>query len=137
MLWIKTFHILFAISWLAGIFYLPRIFVHYSEGKEAGEDVRRLKIMGEMLFKFMSLMAVISITFGAILWLWFNITGMWLYAKLFFILALLIYHGVCWKYVKQMSQDMLLKKGRFYRNFNELSLLIIIPILILVELKPI
>jgi len=137
VLWIKTFHILFVISWLTGIFYLPRIFVHYSEGKEAGEDVRRLKIMGEMLFKFMSLMAVISITFGAILWLWFNITGMWLYAKLFFIIALLIYHGVCWKYVKQMSQDTLLKKGRFYRNFNELSLLIIIPILILVELKPI
>jgi len=136
MLWIKTFHILFVMSWLAGIFYLPRIFVHYTEGKEANEDVHRLKIMGERLFKFMSLMAVISIILGAILWLWFNITGEWLYVKLIFVFMLLLYHGFCWKYVIQMSKDTLLNKGRFYRNFNELSLVIIIPILILVEVKP-
>jgi putative membrane protein len=47
MLWLKTFHILFMMSWMAGIFYLPRIFVHFVEGQKAGEDVARLAIMAQ------------------------------------------------------------------------------------------
>ena len=47
MLWIKTFHILFVMAWMAGVFYLPRILVHYVEGKAADEDTRRLVTMGE------------------------------------------------------------------------------------------
>src|SRR5687768_14731415 len=54
----KAIHILFIISWMAGIFYLPRIFVHYVEGKSAGEDVRRLKTMARTLYHFASAMAV-------------------------------------------------------------------------------
>ncbi len=57
MLWIKTFHILGVMAWMAGIFYLPRIFVHYREGSDAGEDVRRLVIMAGRLYGFMTLMA--------------------------------------------------------------------------------
>ena len=53
MLWIKAFHLLFVIAWLAGIFYLPRIFVHYAEGRSRGEDVRRLIVMARRLFGFM------------------------------------------------------------------------------------
>ena len=52
MLWLKTFHILFVMSWMAGIFYLPRIFVHFVEGKQAGQDVARLAIMGRKLYGF-------------------------------------------------------------------------------------
>jgi len=137
MLWIKTFHILFVMSWLVGIFYLPRIFVHYAEGKEANEDVRRLLIMAERLLKFMTLMAILSVLFGGILWLWFGIAGNWLYVKIIFVILLVSYHVVCWHYVTKMLNGTLLKKGRFYRNFNELSLAIVIPILILVVVKPI
>ena len=53
MLWIKALHLFAVIAWLAGLFYLPRIFVHYAEGRAQGEDVRRLVVMARRLFVFM------------------------------------------------------------------------------------
>jgi len=63
MLWLKTFHILFMMSWMAGIFYLPRIFVHFVEGKEAGQNVDRLAIMAQKLYKFMTLMMMLALRY--------------------------------------------------------------------------
>ena len=82
MLWIKTFHILFVMAWMAGLFYMPRIFVHYVEGKDAGEDVRRLVIMVGKLFRFSTIMALLALGLGLWLWLWYGITGTWLKIKL-------------------------------------------------------
>lgn len=137
MLWVKTLHILTVISWLAGIFYLPRIFVHYAEGKLNGEDVTRLIIMAVNLFRFMSLMALLALGFGLLLWLWFSITGHWLYIKLVFVMFLMGYHLVCWNYLKQICNEKTHKSGKFYRRFNEFSLLFILPILVLVVVKPV
>jgi putative membrane protein len=67
MLWLKTFHILFVMSWMAGIFYLPRIFVHFVEGQKAGQQVDRLAIMAKKLYGFMTIMMGIAV--GAGLWL--------------------------------------------------------------------
>ena len=61
MLWIKSLHILFVMAWMAGVFYLPRILVHYIEGVAAGEDTRRLVTMADKLFRFSSLMALLTI----------------------------------------------------------------------------
>ena len=82
MLWIKTFHLLFVMAWMAGVFYLPRILVHYVEGKAASEDTRRLVTMAEKLLKFSTMMAALAITLGMILWLYYGITGGWMHAKL-------------------------------------------------------
>lgn len=137
MLWVKTFHVLSVIGWLAGIFYLPRIFVNFAEAIAVGEDVRRLKTMAQKLFFFMTVMAVIASVLGAWLWLGFAITGRWLYIKLFFVLVLVAYHGVCWVYVKRMGNSRFTMSSRYLRYFNELSLLVIVPILIMVVVKPI
>ncbi|MDH5737132.1 MAG: CopD family protein, partial [Gammaproteobacteria bacterium] len=64
MLWIKVFHLLFVTAWMAGLFYLPRIYVHYVEGQQAGEDVRRLVTMADKLFRFSSIMAGLALGFG-------------------------------------------------------------------------
>ena len=77
MLWIKALHVLAVIAWLAGIFYLPRIFVHYVEGRSHGEDVRRLVVMARRLFGFMTMMAVIALLLGLWLWLGFHDSGLW------------------------------------------------------------
>src|SRR6185437_13614500 len=82
MLWVKALHVLAVIAWLAGIFYLPRIFVHYAEGHSRGEDVRRLVVMARRLFGFMTLMAVFALAFGLVLWLGFHDSGRWLMVKL-------------------------------------------------------
>jgi putative membrane protein len=136
MLWIKTFHLLFVIVWMTGLFYFPRILVHYVEGDKAGEDVHRLVFMAQSLFGFMSLMAVTAILLGAWLWLDYGVVGNWLAAKLMLVLLLVLYHGQCFSYLMEMRQGSIKNTGLFFRIFNESTLLIVIPILILVFSKP-
>ncbi|GAA0793709.1 CopD family protein [Marinobacterium sediminicola] len=136
MLWFKMLHILAMTSWMAGIFYLPRIFVHYVEGREAGQDVSRLEIMARKLFGFMTIMAVFTLGLGFWLWLGYGFSGGWLHAKLLFVVLLIGYHFWCRAYLKQMQRGELSRSGRYFRLYNELPLLIFIPILIFVVVKP-
>ena len=136
LLWVKTAHILFVIAWVAGLFYLPRILVHYVEGKNAGEDTRRLVIMAEKLFKFSCLMAVLAIIPGMILWLGYDITGDWLMIKLALVVLLLGYQVQCFRFLRQMRRDEIIQSSIFFRFFNESALIIVIPILIMVVVKP-
>lgn len=135
-LWIKLLHILTMTSWMAGIFYLPRIYVHYVEGRAAGQDVARLEIMARKLFGFMSVMAVLTLIFGLWLWLGYGFRGGWVHAKLLFVGFLIGYHGWCFAYLKRMQVSQLTQSGRYFRLFNELPLLIFIPILYFVLMKP-
>ena len=137
MLWIKTFHILFVMAWMAGLFYLPRIMVHYVEGKAAGEDVRRLVTMANKLFRFSALMGAIAIVLG--LWLWFGWwlrSGGWMHAKFALVLLLIGYQFQCFLYLRQMRADGIIRTSLYFRIFNEGALAIVIPILILVVVKP-
>lgn len=136
MLWIKTFHVLGVIAWLVGIFYLPRIFVHYAEGQSREEDVRRLIIMAGHLFVFMTIMAVAAILFGSILWLGYGISGSWLHIKLLFVFGLLLYHAACGVILRHIKSGRTLTKSVCFRVFNEISLLLVVPILVLAIVKP-
>jgi len=136
MLWIKMLHVLFVIAWLAGVFYLPRICVHYVEGRNQGEDVRRLVIMAGKLLNFSTIMASLAILAGSVLWLHYNITGLWLHAKLLFVMLLIAYHFQSYRYLQQMRSNQIIKTSLFFRIYNELALLLVIPILILVIIKP-
>ena len=136
MLWIKTFHILFVMAWMAGVFYLPRILVHYVEGKAAAEDTRRLVTMAEKLLKFSTIMAALAITLGLLLWLYYGVTGGWMHAKLLFVGLLVAYQLQTFRYLSQMKRDEVLNTSLFFRLYNEGALILVVPILILVELKP-
>lgn len=136
MLWFKTFHILFVMAWMAGVFYLPRILVHYVEGRDAGEDTRRLVVMADKLLRFSSVMAVLAIILGVILWLGYHITGGWMHAKIGLVLGLIAYQVQTYRYIAQMKRDEPLKTSLFFRIYNEAALILVVPILILVVLKP-
>jgi len=136
MLWIKCFHVLFVMSWMAGVFYLPRIFVHYAEGSAAGEDVRRLRIMATRLYAFMTIMAVIALILGIWLWRAYDYHGRWLQWKLVFVFALLVYHFYCRHLVDRMRHEQPLPRALVLRFLNEGALLIVVPILILAVVKP-
>lgn len=139
MLWLKTFHILFMMSWMAGIFYLPRIFVHFVDGKEAGQDVARLAIMAKKLYGFMTIMMMLAIGSGIWLWLaYFPVAeGMgWLHAKIVFVILLLVYHMWTKRRMKEMQEGHLDHSGVYYRWANEIPLLLATVILILVVIKP-
>lgn len=138
-LWLKLLHILFMASWMAGIFYLPRIFVHYAEGQAAGEDVRRLAVMANKLVKFTTIIAVPTLVFGIALWaiLGFGNQGGWIHAKLLVVWLLIVYHGSCFYFVHQINtRGELGRSGRFFRLYNEIPLLIFFVILYLVVFKP-
>ena len=136
MLWVKTTHILFVMAWMAGLFYLPRIFVHFVEADTAGEDTRRLAIMAEKLFRFSTVMAAIALGTGLILWLHYGISGNWLNAKLLLVALLVGYQLQTYSYITDMKLSQLDGTSLFFRIFNEGALLLVIPILILVVVKP-
>ena len=136
MLWVKAAHILFVMGWIAGLFYLPRILVHFVEAEAVGEDNRRLVIMAEKLFKFSTLMAAIALVTGLGLWLHYGIAGDWLNAKLLFVALLVGYQLQIYSYIIDMKLSQLKGTSLFFRIFNEGALLLVIPILIFAVTKP-
>lgn len=137
MLWVKTFHVLFVTSWLAGIFYLPRIFVNIAQAEAAGEDTARLRDMAYRLFRFATILAVIALAFGLTLWLGFGIDGAWLHWKLGFVVLLLGYHHACGLYVSRLKKGPIGRSPTFFRIFNESGVLIVTAILIFAIVKPV
>jgi protoporphyrinogen IX oxidase len=136
MLWLKALHLIAVIAWLAGLFYLPRIFVHYAEGQRQGEDVRRLVIMARRLFGFMTLMAVLAVLLGLGLWLGFHDGGLWLMVKLLFVLGLFGYHIACCVLLARMLHGRPMPSPLALRLFNETALLLVVPIILLAVVKP-
>ena len=137
MLWVKTFHIVFVMAWMAGLFYLPRIFVHYQEGLDAHEDVRRLVTMADRLHRFTWIMAAIGSTLGIWLWLEWFFGGTWVLLKLVFIAGLLGYLLFCRSMVACMHRGGSLPlTGLQLRLFNECALLLLFPIVLLAVFKP-
>jgi putative membrane protein len=136
MLWIKALHLIAVIAWLAGLFYLPRIFVHYAEGRAQGEDVRRLVVMASRLYGFMTIMAVLAVLFGLWLWLGFHDSGRWLMLKLVFVAGLVIYHVACRVLLRRVQQTATLPSSFALRLFNEAALLLVVPIILLAVVKP-
>ena len=136
MLYLKAVHLLFDFAWMAGVFYLPRIFVHYVEGQGAGEDVRRLKVMARRLYHFTSIMAVFALGSGIWLMMAYGFRGGWLHAKLLVVVLLITYHISMRVYMKRMQQGAALPSATALRWYNELPLFLLAAILYLVILKP-
>ena len=136
MLWVKTFHLLFVIAWMAGVFYLPRILVHCREGLDAGEDVRRLAIMARRLNGFAAVMGLLAFATGLALWWALHGLGAgWLWLKLALVAALAGHQWLTWRYAQHMERAAL-PSGRFLRIHNEAALLLLLPILALAVFRP-
>lgn len=141
MLWVKSFHIIFVVSWFAGLFYLPRIFVNLAmvpPGSPAERE--RLLAMAAKLLRFMTLLAVPAVMLGLWLWLGYGIGqgpgNGWLHAKLLVVLLIITYHGVCAFELRRLASGQSRHGHRWYRWFNELPVLMLIAVVILVVVKP-
>ena len=137
MLWIKAFHIVFVVSWFAGLFYLPRLFVYHAMSED-GASRERFKVMERKLYYgIMTPGAVITIVFGVWLWLgWFGSAGGWLHAKLALVVVLIGYHLWCGRLAADFKHDRNTKSHVWYRWFNEFPVVILIAVVILVVVKP-
>lgn len=136
MLWIKAFHIIFMVTWFAGLFYLPRLFVYHATSEDAVSR-ERFKIMERKLFfGIMTPGAILTIGFGLWLWLGYGFYGGWLHAKLFLVAVLVAYHVYCGKLLFDFRHDRNRHGHVFYRWLNELPVVLLVAIVLLVELQP-
>ena len=136
MLWIKSFHIIFMVTWFAGLFYLPRLFVYHAMSEDAPSR-ERFKLMERKLFYgIMTPGAVLTIAFGLWLWLGYGFYGGWLHAKMALVAALVAYHAYCGKLMVDFKHNRNRHGHVFYRWLNELPVVLLIAIILLVELQP-
>ena len=136
MLWVKALHIGFMVTWFAGLFYLPRLFVYHAMADDAPSR-ERFKIMERKLYYgIMTPGAALTIAFGLWLWLGYGISGGWLHAKLALVAVLIAYHIYCGRLVDDFKRDANRRSHVWYRWFNEVPVLLLFGILILVVLKP-
>jgi putative membrane protein len=139
MLWIKSLHLVFVISWFAGLFYLPRILVNLAEETDA-TATERLILMARRLYRFMSLLAVPAVAFGLWLWLVYGIGkgpgNGWLHAKLLLVLLVIGYHHACGSLLKKFEHGRNTRSAKWLRWFNEVPVLLLLLIVVLVIVKP-
>jgi len=135
MLWIKALHLLFVISWFAGLFYLPRILVNLAMDSDPAAR-SRLLLMARKLYRFMTILAVPALAFGLWLWLGYGFSGGWLHAKLVLVVLLIGYHHACGRLLRKFEQDRNTRSHVWFRWFNEIPVLILLATVILVVVKP-
>jgi putative membrane protein len=136
VLWLKAFHVIFMVTWFAGLFYLPRLFVYHALSDDAA-SIARFKVMERKLYYgIMTPGAVLTLASGLGLWLGYGISGRWLYAKLGVVAALIVYHVWCGRLVAAFRGDANSRSHVWYRWFNEVPVLMLIAIVVLVVVKP-
>ena len=136
--WIKAFHVIAAIAWMAGMLYLPRLFVYHAAAEPGSKQSETFKVMERRLLRAIINPAMIA-TWALGLWLawsggWW--ASGWFHAKLALVVALSAVHGLFAKWVKDFAADRNRHPEKFYRFFNEVPTLLMIGIVILVMIKP-
>ena len=137
MLWIKALHIIFMVTWFAGLFYLPRLFVYHALSEDSMSR-ERFKVMERKLYYgIMTPGAVLTVAFGLWLWLgWFRSAGGWLHAKLALVAVLVVYHLWCGRLFKDFKHDRNRRSHVWFRWFNEFPVVVLIAVVILVVVRP-
>jgi putative membrane protein len=136
MLWVKWLHIVFMVTWFAGLFYLPRLFVYHASSEDTPSR-ERFKIMERKLYYgIMAPGAVLTVIFGVWLWLGYGPWGYWVHAKFALVLVLIAYHLYCGRLLKDFAQDRNTKSHVWFRWFNEFPVLILFAAVWLVLFKP-
>jgi protoporphyrinogen IX oxidase len=138
VLWVKALHIVMVVSWFAGLFYLPRIFVNLAMVAQAGAERDRLLLMASKLYRFVTPIAVLALAFGLWLWLGFGIgrgEG-WMHVKLAVVAALIAYHLACGRLLADFKRDGTRHSHVWFRWFNEIPVLLLLGAVVLVVVKP-
>jgi protoporphyrinogen IX oxidase len=137
-LWIKAFHIIAVIAWMAGLFYLPRLFVYHADAEKGSVQSETFKVMERRLLRIiMNPAMILTWGFGLTLaWLGNAWSDGWLHAKLVLVLALTLFHMWLAACRRRFAEDANITPARTYRMANELPTLLMIGIVILAVVKP-
>jgi len=140
-LWVKAFHIVFVASWFAGLFYLPRIFVNLAAvPADSHAERERLLLLARRLYRFAGLLMIPALGLGLVLWLYYGIGrgpgNGWMHAKLLLVLGAIGYHHVCRSLLRQFEQFTNRRSERWFRVFNEVTVILFTITVVLVVVKP-
>ena len=137
MLWLKTFHIFFVVSWFAGLFYLPRIYVNLAMiAPDSAAERDRLLVMSRKLYKFVTPIGVLAVITGLWLWFGYGFAGGWLHAKTTIVAGLVAYHLYCGALLKRFEAGEIVRSHVWFRVFNEVPVFGLFGAVLLVVLKP-
>jgi protoporphyrinogen IX oxidase len=138
VLWIKALHIVLVVSWFAGLFYLPRIFVNLAMVPGAGPERDRLILMAAKLYRFVTPIGSLAIGLGLWLWLGEGIGRgqMWMHAKLIVVAALVAFHVACGRLLVGFERNAVKRSHVWFRWFNEIPVLLLLIAVVLVVVKP-
>jgi putative membrane protein len=136
MLWLKAFHVIFMVTWFAGLFYLPRLFIYHVEASDQ-ISLERFVIMERRLFGIMTIGAVLTAIFGIaqIVWVPAFLKLPWMHIKLTLVVALAGYHVWCWRLMLAFRSGNNRHSSKWYRWFNEAPALVLIAVVLLAVLK--
>jgi len=138
-LWVKAFHIVFVASWFAGLFYLPRICVNLAMvPADSHAERERLLLMARKLYPFANILMMVALGLGLWLWLGFGIgKGQgWMHAKLLLVLGAIGYQHMCRAQLRRFENMANQRSHKWYRVFNEVSVLLFAATVVLVVVKP-
>jgi putative membrane protein len=140
LLYIKAFHIIAIIAWMAGLLYLPRLFVYHAQAKPGSEQSETFKVMERRLLRYITTPAMLA---SWALGLWLAFSGAidwsrdgWFHLKLALVIALSAFHGLLAMWTRDFALDRNRRPARFYRVANEIPTLLMIAIVILAVVRP-
>jgi putative membrane protein len=137
MLWLKALHVIAVVTWFAGLFYLPRLFIYHA-GATDSVGIQRFEVMERKLFAIMTIGASLSVIFGLAMLCGFPtyLHMGWLKLKLLFVALLIGYHVYCYKLLRDFAAQRNTRSGKWLRIFNEIPALLLVAIVILAVVKP-
>ncbi len=141
MLWIKAFHIIFMVTWFAGLFYLPRLFIYHNSASD-GLSLERFQVMERRLFAITCIGGALTIGFGLTLVVMLGGTKAalwqfgWWHTKLALVAALVVYQLWCWRLMQQLAAGQGKYSDRWYRWFNEVPVLMLVGVVVMVVVRP-
>jgi putative membrane protein len=137
MLWLKALHVIAVVTWFAGLFYLPRLFIYHADATDS-ISIERFVIMERRLFTIMTIGASLSVIFGLSMLIGFPayLQMGWLRIKLLLVALLIGYHAYCYKLMRDFAAQRNTRSGKWLRLFNEVPALLLIAIVILAVVKP-
>jgi putative membrane protein len=137
MPWVKAFHVVAMVTWFAGVFYLPRLFVYHADATDA-VSLRRFEVMERRLFAIMTIGGAVTVALG--LWMIVALPAYlamgWLHVKLLLVAMLLGYHAWCFKLMRDFASGRNAHGSKWYRGFNEVPTVLLIGIVLLAVAKP-
>lgn len=139
-LWFKAFHVIAIVAWMAGLLYLPRLFVYHADAPVGSQLSETLKIMERRLYRYIMRPAMLAtILFGGLM-LAANMEAImamgWMHAKLLLVFILIGIHHIFGSWLKKFAVDANVRTAKFYRIWNEAPTLILIAVVILAVVKP-